>query len=161
MKRFSLVLFLTLALASLAHAQQPTPSPAASPAPKPAMSKAQSQRIIIATERKLWDAWKAQDVKPFRANLSTDTVLIGDTCVADRETVLKMMSAGGCDVKSVSLSDIKVNFAASNVAVVTYKAAQEGTCGSEALPASVWASSVYVKRGNKWWAASHQETTAK
>src|SRR5690349_16837923 len=147
MKRFCLVLSLMLTLASLAHAQQPTSSPSASPAPKPAMSKAQSQRIIIATERKLWDGWKAQDVKPFRANLSTDTILIGDTGVADRETVLKMIGGGGCQVKSVSLSDIKVTFPASNVALVTYKAAQEGTCGSEALPASVWASSVYVKRG--------------
>jgi hypothetical protein len=159
MKRFSLVLLLTLAFASLTHAQEPTASP--SPAPKPAMSKAQSQKTIIATERKLWDAWKAQDVKPFRANLSTDTVLIGDTGVADKETVLKMIGAGGCEVKSVSLSDIKIKFVASNVAVITYKAAQEGTCAGEALPASVWASSVYVKRGNKWWAVSHQETTAK
>ena len=161
MKRFSLVLFLTLALAPLAHAQEPTASPSASPAPKPAMSKAQSQRIIIATERKLWDAWKAQDVKPFRANLSTDSLLIGDTGVADRETVLKMIGGGGCEVKSVSLSDIKVTFVASNTAVITYKAAQEGTCGGEALPANVWASSVYVKRGNKWWAVSHQESAAK
>jgi hypothetical protein len=159
MKKFFLVVLVTLALASLAHAQEPTASP--SPAPKPAMSKAQSQRIIIATERKLWDAWKAQDVKPFRANLANDTVLIGDTGVADRETVLKLIGAGGCDVKSISLSDIKVSFIASNVALITYKAAQEGTCGGEALPASVWASSVYVKRGDKWWAALHQETTAK
>jgi ketosteroid isomerase-like protein len=159
MKRLSLVLLLTLALASLAQAQEPTASP--STAPKPAMSKAQSQRIIIATERKLWDAWKAQDAKPFRANLSTDSVLIGDTGVADRETVLKLIAGGGCDVKSVSLSDIKVAFVASNTALITYKAAQEGTCGGEALPANVWASSVYVKRGNKWWAVSHQESTAK
>ncbi len=159
MKRFSLVLFLTLALTALAQAQEPTASP--SPAPKPAMSRAQSQRMLIATERKLWDAWKNKDVKPFRANLSADSLLISDMGVADKATILKDMAGMDCEVRSFSLSDFKLIFPASNVAVVTYKGTQDATCAGQPAPAAIWASSTYVLKGGKWLAASHQETAAK
>src|SRR6185295_17030918 len=85
-KRLPLVIVLILFLTSLAYAQESTPSP--SPAPKPAMSRAQSQRIIIATEKKLWEAWKTKDSKPFKANLSADSIMIGDEGVADKTTAI-------------------------------------------------------------------------
>jgi len=159
MKKLSLVLLLTLGCVSVIHAQQPTASP--SPAPKPAMSRAQSQKTIIATEQKLWNAWKNKDVKPFRANLTTDSVLVNENGVSTKATILEQMGGSGCEVKSFELNDIKVSFIAGNVAVVTYKATQDGTCQGQALPAAVWASSTYVMRGGRWLAASHQETAAK
>src|SRR5690349_22073957 len=161
MKRFSLVLFLTCALASLAQAQQPAPSPAASPAPKPAMSRAQSQKMIIATEKKLWEAWKNKDMKAFKANLSADAIMIGDSGVADKKTAVTAMEGEACEVTSYELSDIKVTFLNSSTAIMTYKSAQDATCGGEKVPPSVWSSSIYVMRGGRWYAASHQETTAK
>jgi Domain of unknown function (DUF4440) len=159
MKRLTLVLLITLGLASLVHAQQPTASP--SPAPKPAMSRAQSQKMIIATERKLWDAWKNKDAKPFRANLSADSLLVSEMGVADKAAILKNMEGMDCEVRSFSLSDFKLTFPASNVAVVTYKGTQDATCGGQTAPAAVWASSTYVLKGGRWLAASHQETPAK
>jgi ketosteroid isomerase-like protein len=159
MKKLTLVLLLTLGCVSLAHAQQPTASP--SPAPKPAMSKAQSQKMIIATEQKLWNAWKNKDVKVFRANLTADSVLVNENGVATKATILEQMGGSTCEVKSFELNEIKVAFVAGNAAIVTYKASQDGTCGGQALPAAVWASSTYVMRGGRWLAASHQETAAK
>ena len=159
MKRFSLLLLMTLGCVSLANAQQPTASP--SPAPKPAMSRAQSQKMIIATEQKLWNAWKNKDIKPFRANLSADSLQVSDSGVADRATILKAMEGMDCEVRSFSLSDIKVVFLASNVALITYKGTQDATCGGQTIPPAVWASSTYVMRGGRWLAASHQETPAK
>jgi len=159
MKKFSLLLLMTLGCVSLANAQQPTASP--SPAPKPAMSRAQSQKTIIATEQKLWNAWKNKDVKPFRANLSADSLQVSDSGVADKATIVKSMEGADCEVRSFSLSDIKVVFLASNVALVTYKGTQDATCGGQTIPPAVWASSTYVMRGGRWLAASHQETPAK
>ena len=158
-KRLPLVIVLTFFLASLAYAQEATPSP--SPAPKPAMSRAQSQRTIIATEKKLWEAWKNRNFKTFRANLSADSIMISDMGVADKTTAVKDLESTPCEVKSYELSDIKVMFLNSSAALVTYKATQDATCGGQALPAAVWASSAYVMRGGKWMAASHQETPAK
>src|ERR1044071_1830516 len=141
-KRLPLVIFLTFFLTSFAYAQTPTPSP--SPAPKPAMSRAQSQRAIIATERKLWEGWKNKDFKPFRANLSADSILISDQGVADKTTAMKDLESMACEVKSYELSDIKVLFLNSSAAIMTYKATQDATCGGQQAPAAVWASSAYV-----------------
>ena len=157
-KRLPLVIVLTLVLTSLAYAQEATPSP--SPAPKPAMTRAQSQRIIIATEKKLWEAWKNKDTKPFKANLSADSIMIGDSGVANKTEAIKAMESG-CEVKSYELSDIKVTFLNSSAAIITYKGTQDATCGGQQVPPAIWASSAYVMRNGKWLAASHQETPAK
>jgi hypothetical protein len=66
-----------------------------------------------------------------------------------------------CEVTSYELSDIKVTFFNNSTALMTYKSAQDATCGGEKVPASVWSSSLYVMRGGRWYAATHQETTAK
>jgi len=158
-KRLPLVIVLTFFLTSLAYAQAPTPSP--SPAPKPAMTRAQSQRTIIATEKKLWEAWKSKDAKPFKANLSADSIQVGETGVGTKNMIVEAMGHSDCEVKSYELSDIKVTFFNNSTAMITYKGTQDGTCGGTALPAAVWASSAYVMRNGKWLAASHQETPAK
>lgn len=158
-KRLPLVIVLTFFLTSLAYAQTPAPSP--SPAPKPGMTRAQSQRAIIATEKKLWEAWKNKDTKPFKANLSADSIMIGDMGVANKTAAIKDLEGMACEVKSYELSDIKVTFLNSSAALITYKATQDATCGGTQVPAAVWASSAYVMRGGKWLAASHQETVAK
>ena len=156
--RFILAFLLTFAFASIARSQEPTASP--SPAPKPAMSRAQSQKTIIATEKKLWEAWKNKNIKLFKATLSSDSVMIGDSGVANKTEALKALEAP-CEVKSYELSDLKVTFLNSSAALLTYKSTQDATCGGQQIPATVWASSAYVLRGGKWLAASHQETPAK
>jgi Domain of unknown function (DUF4440) len=158
-RKLPLATVMILCFASLVLAQEVTPAP--SPAPKPAMSKAQSQKLIISTERKLWEAWKNHDMKPFKAYLSSDSVMIGESGVRDKTAEIKELGIMACEIKSYELSDIKVLFLGSDAAVVTYKAMQDGTCGGEAVPPAVWASSAYVRRGGKWLAASHQETAAK
>jgi hypothetical protein len=158
-RKVPLAIGFVLLVASIAFAQEATPAP--SPAPKPAMSKAQSQRIIIATEKKLWEAWKKGDTKPFKAYLSADSLMVGESGVVNKATSIKEMSSMQCDVKSYELSDIKVTFFDSDAAFLTYKSVQDATCGGQAVPPSVWNSSVYVRRGGKWYAASHQETPAK
>ena len=160
--RLPLVIVLTLAFASFAHAQtSATASPSPSPTPKPGMSRAQSQRMIIATEKKLWEAWKNKDMKPFKANLSADAIMIGNSGVADKKTSLTAMEGEACEVATYDLSDLKVTFLNSSTAILTYKSTQDATCGGEKVPPTVWSSSLYLMRGGRWYAASHQETTAK
>lgn len=156
--RLIVALVLTFVFASVTRSQEPTASP--SPSPKPAMSRAQSQKIIIATEKKLWEAWKNQNIKQFKATLSSDSVMIGDTGVANKAEAIKALEVP-CEVKSYELSDLKVTFLNSGAALLTYKSTQDATCGGQQVPATVWSSSAYVLRGGKWLAASHQETPAK
>ena len=160
MKRYlPLAALLLLALASVSLAQ-PTPEASPSPAPKPGMSRAQIRGRIISTEKKLWDAWKNKDAKPFRANLTADSVMIGESGVAGKDAMVKELAAMPCEVKSFELSEFKVTFLNSGAALLTYKGVADGTCAGTAIP-TVWASSVYVNRGGRWMAASHQETPVK
>ena len=160
MKRYlPLAALLLLAFASVSFAQ-PTPTESPSPAPKPAMSRAQIRGRIIATEKKLWEAWKNKDAKPFKANLAADSVMIGERGVAGKADIVKEMASMPCEVKSFELSDFKTTFLNSGTVLLTYKGVADGACAGTALPA-VWASSVYVNRGGRWLAASHQETPVK
>src|SRR3984893_18956051 len=99
---------LLLALASVSLGQTPAPSPSPSPKPKPAMSKAQIQKSLIATEKKLWEAWKNKDPKPFKATLAADSVMVGESGVADKATAINGIASMDCDVKSYAPSDFKV-----------------------------------------------------
>ena len=157
--RLPLVIVLIFLVTSIAYAQNATPSP--SPSPKPGMTRAQSQRAIIATEKKLWEAWKNKDIKPFKAYLSIDAVMIADAGVATKAMALKDLEDMPCEVKSYELSDLKVTFLNSSAALLTYKSTQDATCGGTQVPPAVWASSAYVMRSGKWLAISHQETPAK
>jgi hypothetical protein len=160
-KQFPFAVALILVLMSVCLAQEATPAPSPAPKPKPKMSKAQVQRNLVAIEKKLWEAWKNKDLKPFKTYLSADTVSVGDSGVADKDATLKAMDKSDCDVKSYELSDVKLTMFDSDAAMLTYKAMQDALCGGTTVPPAVWASSLYVKRGGKWYAASHQETPAK
>jgi hypothetical protein len=100
-------------------------------------------------------------MKFFRANLAADAIMIGASGVADKKTSVTAMEGEACEVTSYELSDIKVTFFNSSTALMTYKSAQDATCGGEKVPPSVWSSSLYVMRGGRWYAAAHQESTAK
>ena len=158
---FAFTLLLASASVSLGQVTpKPAASPSPSPAPKPAMSKAQIQRSLIATERRLWDAWKNKDTKPYKTTLAADSIMIGDSGIADKATAIQGITSMDCTVKSYSLSDFKLSMASPTVAMLIYKGTVEGTCGGTAIP-TVWASSVYVNRGGKWYAFSHQESNSK
>ena len=162
MKRhLPLAAVLLLALASVSFAQATPPAaPSPSPKPKPAMTKAQTLKKLSASETKLWEAWKNKDAKPFKANLSADSVIIGDSGVQGKSDAIKDLTSAPCEVKSFKLSDWKLTMLNSSTALITYKASAEGTCAGTPIP-TVWASSIWVNRGGKWLAASHQETPTK
>ena len=157
--------FLTIALialiASVCLAQEATPAPSPVAKPKPAMSKAQIQRNIIASEKRLWEAWKNKDDKPFKVALSPGSIMVSDMGVTDKEAIVNDISSGNCEVRSYSLSDFKLTWLDSDAAILTYKATQDVTCNGTAGPAAVWSSSVWMRRGGKWYVATHQETPAR
>ena len=117
------------------------------------------QAQLVQMETALWDAWKNKDPKPFKTHLSSDSVMVGDVGVSVGGNVAEDLKA--CDVRSFGLSDWKLKQLDADAALLTYKAAQDGTCGGQTLPPAVWASTMWVKQKGVWRAAFHQETPAK
>ena len=53
---------------------------------------------------------------------------------------------------------INVRQLADDVAVLSYVATQDASCGGEKLPPKVYATSVYVRHEGKWLSTNYQET---
>ncbi len=162
MKRhLPLAAMLVLAFASFCFAQPQataSPSPAAKPR-APRVTKAQLQKQLADMENTLWTAWKNKDPKPFEMHLSADSTNVGDSGVSGKSMINEGLKA--CDVRSFSLSDWKLTKLSASTALITYKATQDATCGGQAVPGTIWASSVWMKRKNTWQAVFHQETPAR
>ncbi len=161
MKKHLLAAGILLAFASVCFAgpaAQATPSP--SPKPKPAMSKAQILKTLSAAEKKLWDAFKNKDPKPFKSGLAAEAFAISENGIEKKEDTVKMIPTAPCEIKSYELSDWKLTMINSSTALVTYKGKSDGTCAGQAIP-TVWCSTIYANRGGKWLAVFHQETPTK
>lgn len=126
--------------------------------PKPAMSKKQLEHKLIATEKSLWEAFKNKKADVFNKSLTADFFQLDAAGVTAKADVVKGID--GCDIKDYSLSDFKLTTIGASAALLTYKGTQHGTCGGQAVPETVYVSSVWVNRGGKWQALFHQESQA-
>ena len=153
MRKLTLLVIL-VAAAAVVLAQEPA---------KPASVQSDAQRkaanSIIGTEQQFWEALKNRDFKFFDANMPADLVAIGYMGVLGKTATINLFAKMPCEVRSYTLTDFKVTFFTSETALLTYRAATEGSCAGKAVP-TVWASAVYVKRHKRWLKASHQETRA-
>jgi ketosteroid isomerase-like protein len=78
----------------------------------------------------------------------------------DKAAALAATTAQKCEVKSYSFSDDQMNMIGPDVAVLSFRAAQDYTCDGKKGPADVWASSVYVREGDKWKNVYYSENPA-
>ena len=149
-----------LALVAVAAAAAPSLAQEPRAAGRPAPGMQASQAELVALEKRGWEAWKNKDSTAYRAVLSEDAVSNGRSGVA---TVAQMVSGlEDCEVRSYAHdeSTYRVTNIAPNVALLTFKATQDATCGGTAAPATVWASSLYARRGGEWRNVFYQETPA-
>ena len=77
-----------------------------------------------------------------------------------KASILKDITSHNCKVSSFSLSGFGYQWLDARSVIVTYVGTQDAVCGGQKLPGKVNASSVWVKRGNKWMSAFHQESPA-
>jgi hypothetical protein len=131
-------------------------------ADKSAAVDQKTQDAIVGMEKQLWEGWKNKDTKPFEENLADDGVGVGMTgkTAASKTDMVNEIKNSNCDVRSFSFSESHAYNISKDAVLLAYKADQDATCGGNKVPSSVYASSVWVKRGGKWKAFSHQEAPA-
>src|SRR5215204_1327835 len=126
-------------------------------APKAAAPTADT---LMSLDTKAFEAWKNRDGKFFEGYLAEN--FVGFNNKGERPTraeVVKMISEDICDVKNYSLSEPHVTPAGPDVAVLTYKATAEGICDGKPLPSPITAATVFVRSGDTWKGAYHNEVT--
>jgi hypothetical protein len=113
---------------------------------------------IIAREEGFWDAWKNRRADFFKQNLTEESVVIVGTGRKGKSQVLEEISKADCLVREYSLADFKAISLGRNAFLLTYRALQRATCGGKELPATVYASSIYVTRRGVFLRVFHQQT---
>jgi hypothetical protein len=157
-RQLPLAAVLIFAVASLCYGQCGNDSMAKSGSA--ASRRGSLEQTLADRETTLWQAWKDKNAAPFQQALSSDSLLVSDTGVAGKAQAIKEITSPACTVESFSLSDFKLTMFDRDAALLTYRATQNGKCGDTMLPANVFASSLWLKRGNKWLAVFHQESPA-
>ena len=131
----------------------------ANTAPKAAAPTADS---LMAQDTKAWDAYKNKDGAFFSNYLDDKFVSWENGKRGGKAEAVKGISEHKCDFKSHTLSDPKITMVGADAAVLTYKATVDATCvdekgKSEKLPSTVTVASVFVRSGDTWKAAYHNE----
>lgn len=125
-------------------------SNAANTATKPAAA-APTKDALMAIEKAGWEAWKTRDAKWNEENLSDKAVGFSPSGGRqDKAAMIKAFGEAKCEIKSFSFSDEQMTMLGADVAVLTFKGTQDGTCDGKKVPAEVWSTSVYVREGDKW-----------
>lgn len=150
MKRIFIVMMIAIAASFITLGQTKTP--------KNNNNSVEAQ--LIALEKQAWEAWKNRNGSFYQSFLSEDSIQISANGVENKAQIIESMSDSSCEVKSYSLDNFKLVMLEKNTAILTYKAMPDAICNGKALPVTLWASSVYVKRSGKWLAAFYQDTPA-
>jgi len=160
-KRMSIALAILclLNLNSQGFGQDKIAAPKSSPtAANHKSSESKLTETLIELEKKSWEAWKNRDGEFFRHFLSDDHVEIGVGGPTDKTTVVRFVGSPVCVVKSYSVDRFQLTLFAGNMALLTYHAMQDTTCGGRPVPSPVWVASLYIKRGDRWLNAAYQQT---
>lgn len=166
MKRFSLITITLATAAFLAACGAPADNKPATNAnatnanavAKPAAA-APTKDSLMAIEKSGWEAWKNHDNKFWADFYSDKYVGFGPDGQMNKAAAVKSLEEGKHVVKSYSLSDDQMMMAGPDVAVLTYKAAQDYTMNDgKPGPKEVWSAAVYLREGDKWRCALYAET---
>ena len=114
---------------------------------------------LVALEKQSWVAWQGHDAAFFQRFLSADHVEIEPQGPSGKAPVVKSVAAG-CTVKSYAVDRFKLTRFGPDTALLTYRAAQDTTCGPFKVPSPVWATSLFVKRGGRWQNALYVHSPA-
>jgi hypothetical protein len=116
------------------------------------------EETIIAREQAIWEAVKNKAVVEFGNFLAAGYVAVYSEGVRTKSAEVNGVSK--TDLKDFSLTDAKVSFPQKNTVVITYKITVRGSYQGQDFSGVYYASSVWVKRSNKWQGVLHTEAKA-
>jgi hypothetical protein len=118
------------------------------------------KEALVDLEKQSWEAWKTRNGGFFQEFLSDDHVEVGVWGVSNKTRVVAGVASPDCVVTSYKIGNFELTSFDANVALLVYRAEQDTICNGKAVPSPVWASSLYVRRGDRWRNALYQHTPA-
>src|SRR5271165_6106695 len=77
---------------------------------------------LVTLEKSAYAAWKSKDAKFWDTFLSDNFVGWGTSGKLDKVSAKKQYTGADCDIRSYSLSDVRVSSRGKHAALITYKA---------------------------------------
>ncbi len=130
----------------------------AAEAPAPVALSAADDALIRDLEAASWVAWKNHDATFFERFLSDDHVEVHAYGLSGKAAVVDGVRSPACVVQAYTLSPFTLTPVSADTVLVTYRAEQDTTCGTQKVPSPVWATSVYAKRNGRWVNVLYQHT---
>lgn len=122
-----------------------------------AIAAAPTKEGLIALETKAFEAWKTKDAKFWDSFLTDSFVSYADGKRRGKADEIKMLSEQKCDIKTFAFSEERMTPVGNDAVVLTAKATIDGSCGGQKLPSQSISSTLYVRSGDAWKAAYHNE----
>jgi len=117
------------------------------------------EATIKKIEQELTDTIVKSDTSAFEKYLASDYLGIGpDGVTQNKSELLADIKSGTLKLESSNLSDMKVQVAEADMAVVVYRSDDKGTYKGKDITGQYRWLDVFVKRGGKWQIAIDQGT---
>lgn len=121
------------------------------------VAAAPTKTMLVELETKAFEAWKKKDAAFWNTHLDDRFVSFTDGKRADKAGEIKMLSESKCDITSHAFSDEKMVPVGNDAIILTAKATIEGSCAGKKLPSPITFGTLYVRSGETWKAAYHNE----
>jgi hypothetical protein len=159
MKTVVWTLGLLLLTGGLAAAQDVNePEGANAPARSALAEHSALDKALIANENKVADAMMKKDRAAFTSLVAANGWSVDGSGVMKTSELTAALDQ--LVIKSYKISDEQVSWVDANTAIVTYKWTGSGTFAGQPFPGTVYASTVWTKKGDRWVAVFHQESEA-
>lgn len=122
-----------------------------------AIASAPSKSLLVGLESKAFEAWKNKDTSFWDGHLDARFVSFTDGKRLDKAGEIKLLSELKCELLSHRLYNEKMTPAGVDAIVLTATATVEGACERKKLPSPIVFSTLYVRSGDSWKAAYHNE----
>lgn len=121
--------------------------------PSKAGASTAREKEIVDLERSVTEAYKNKKTDAFKKYLATDYVGVNADGIMSVDTEVKGMEKN--DLRDYSFADTKVVFPSTDVTVITYKAAVQGTSAGQDTSGTYNVASVWMKRSGTWLLICH------
>lgn len=112
---------------------------------------------LVELEKNAFEAWKNKDGNFFEGFLTDNFTMFGPTGRLDKAASITEIRQSNCEVNSYSFADEAMTVLGGDAAAVTMKVTTDAVCGGQKQPSPRWSATVFVRDGDKWKAAYHNE----
>lgn len=122
-----------------------------------AVAAAPTKELLVGLETQAIEAWKKGDSAFWETFLDASYVGFANGKRHDKAGEIKMLTDSKCEIGRHTFSDEKMVPVGNDAVVLTLKTAVEGKCGGQKLPSPLITSTLFIRSGETWKAAYHNQ----